>query len=164
MNRCLEILLLPARPRPALPLPLSMLLLLMVMLLLNTAPASCAPVIGRLFSTPDERAALDAQRRTGTAPVPVADPNASEGGEQAAAQPQTVTVNGIVRRSGGEATVWINQQPQRLPTQLPTRLPDQSGQAGAGVTLRAPDGAPVRLKPGQRYDPASGAVGEDDGR
>jgi len=52
------------------------------------------------------------------------------------------------------ATVWLNQEAQNEPH---NRL--ASGKPGT-LTLRLSNGQVVRLKPGQRYDPASGTVSE----
>ena len=60
----------------------------------------------------------------------------------------------MVERSSGRSTVWLNQTPQQEPH-------NQLDQAGGGtLTLRLSSGQVVRLKPGQRYDPASGSVSE----
>lgn len=126
---------------------------LLLILAVCAMATQAAPVIGRLFTSPQERAALEAQRRSGAAPATPA-PASVDAAEPA---PQTVTMNGIVRRSAGQATVWINQQPHQV-------ADPANRQPAAGLTLRAPGVAPVRLKPGQRYDRTSGVVGEDDGR
>src|SRR4051812_23746051 len=70
--------------------------------------AWAAQPIGRLFFTPAERAALDASRVQ--KPVPQA---AAAQQEAAAARPpsQTITYSGIVRRSDGKSTLWLNNKP-----------------------------------------------------
>lgn len=55
--------------------------------------------LGRLFFTPEERAALDRQRQLGVE-------------ESQPAEAAALSINGIVRPSGGNATVWINGTPQ----------------------------------------------------
>jgi hypothetical protein len=59
--------------------------------------------IGRLFTTPDERAQLDRARLTGLNKEKESTPTQ---------QPQNLTLNGIVKRSSGKATVWINSSAQ----------------------------------------------------
>ncbi|PHV13612.1 hypothetical protein CSQ90_27700, partial [Janthinobacterium sp. BJB303] len=65
-----------------------------------------------------------------------------------------VELNGMVQRSSGRSTVWLNQAPQNEPYNSLAR-----GQDGI-LTLRLSTGQVVLLKPGQRYDPASGTVTE----
>lgn len=68
-----------------------------------TAPPSLpADPVGRLFLAPADRAALDRARVRGER-------------ERPAAAAGTVTLNGIVRRSGGPSTVWVNQVPRSGP-------------------------------------------------
>ncbi|MCC7703932.1 hypothetical protein IGS59_16980 [Janthinobacterium sp. GW460P] len=113
-----------------------------------------SPQLGRLFLSPDQRAQLDAQRYGPPAPDP----------HLAAAPPPPppppappVELNGVVQRSSGRSTVWLNQAPQTEPHNQLAR--DKSGTPGA-LTLRLSNGQVVLLKPGQRYDPASGTVTE----
>ncbi|HEV8612692.1 MAG TPA: hypothetical protein VGQ73_04215, partial [Gemmatimonadales bacterium] len=72
-------------------------------------PAPAQERLGRLFFTPAQRASLDvarSQRARRTL--------ATEQFEQEAAPtPQTITYGGVVRRSDGKTTVWINSQPVR---------------------------------------------------
>lgn len=66
-----------------------------------------ADPVGRLFFTPEQRAAFDLHRNTGVSPsIPVAGASASplQGGE--------ITLNGIVKRSDGRSTLWVNQVAQ----------------------------------------------------
>ncbi len=120
--------------------------------------------MGRLFTTPADRMRLDQQR------------NAADlrgqylTGEGAAAQnaqagmpaptdaysppppppaPRPVHLGGVVRRSDGSATVWVDKVPHE------TRMPAAS--AGKGITVDI-EGRSVQLKPGQTYDPANGTV------
>ena len=69
------------------------------------ANALCAPVIaeealGRLFFTPERRQALDHQREF----------NIQE--NQVEPEEPALTINGVVSRSSGRRTVWVNGQPQ----------------------------------------------------
>lgn len=73
-----------------------------------------APALGRLFYTPQQRAALDAERRALLAQGsrPAAKP--ATAARPAVAEPRpverTYTLQGIVQRSDGETTVWINNE------------------------------------------------------
>ena len=76
-------------------------LALAVWLLLGAWPARAAEEpLGRLFFTPERRQQLDRQRESNTLDKqPV---NAEPG----------LSVDGVVTRSGGKSTVWINGSPQ----------------------------------------------------
>lgn len=104
-------------------------------LLAATASARAEP-LGRLFFTPERRAALERQRQLNiqeTQPIDSA----------------TVSLDGIVTRSSGRTTVWLNQRPQN------------ENAAGSGVSVvvspKHPDQAIVT--PGEDA-PASLKVGE----
>ena len=92
------------------------------------APAHAQSALGRLFFSPAERAALD--RDTDT--------------PSDAAESTPRTLNGIVRRSDGKATVWIDGQPQTR--QLPS---------ANAAPVEAPDGQWRRLKVGESTDGAA---------
>jgi hypothetical protein len=78
--------------------------------------------LGRLFFTPAERAELDRQPRTGAAP----------------AHSAPRVLNGVVRRSDGSATVWIDGQPQTRRLVGTERIP-----------VATPDGQTHRLRVGE---------------
>jgi len=121
-----------------------------------------AHAIGRLFTTPEERYRLDQGRGLIAAPAPVPKPvpvaEAQQPPQPRQPPPAPVTVDGVIRRSDGRATVWIDGQPQdrRIDLASPRQPPR------VGITL--PSGEQVRLKPGQSVDMGTGAVREADGR
>ena len=95
-----------------------------------------AQELGRLFFTPEQRAALDARRK---ARVP----------DKPAAVPQTESpvsrVNGAVQRGGGKSTVWVNGE----------TIPEDARTDGARISPRGPDSGRVSIPAGegsQRYD------------
>ena len=105
--------------------------------------------LGRLFYTTKQRAALDANIRSMTKAV-----------EKAAPIPPSVTVNGVVTRSDGERTIWIDG-----------RAYHRAGTGDVNVTTRPADpgvveievqGIPQKLpvRVGQRLDPTSGKTFE----
>lgn len=124
-----------------------------------------AQELGRLFTTPAERAMLERLRH---APPPVQTPPPVVVIEPA--QPTVpaevlppplvppVTVMGVVLRSNGEGTAWVNGQN--------TYEGDFSGQnihvdspRSLAVPIDTPEHLPdVRLKPGQTYDPATNTI------
>lgn len=73
--------------------------------LLSGSPATAAADadLGRLFSTPQHRSQLDDLRRRN---IPIARP-------QQAQTDANIALQGIVRRSSGHSTVWINGKTQQ---------------------------------------------------
>ncbi len=87
-----------------------------------------AEELGRLFFTPEQRALLERGQQPDTGKPGNID---------------SLTVNGIVQKHGGERTVWINGVPQpagksddSAPESVPVAVPGQS--------------QPVKVKVGQR--------------
>lgn len=154
-------------------------------LLLATAGAS-AQQLGRLFTTPAERASIDDQRRraplapasapaSAPAPVPVPAPatSAVPGPAVATGAPdglapipaairgaRVIVVNGQVTRSGaGPVMTWVDAVPYGGPASLQGGAVLGTGRAGqVMVVLRS--GKRVTLKPGQEVDTVSGQVRE----
>jgi len=121
---------------------------------LATLPsASWGEPIGRLFFTPDERSNLDRARLTG---------GIAERQESALArQPESLTLNGLVKRSSGKTTVWINKLAQNE-TDLP---PSSKNHASKSLQADFPvpvqkTGKTVTLKVGQTLNVDSGEIRE----
>ncbi len=122
---------------------------------------SASADVGRLFFTPAERAALERARRQAPE-APTAEPEPPPAlpvvsVTPAAEELPVITVDGYVKRSGGEATVWVNGENSydggAAVSPINPRAASVRGQRIAivpGGTL-----APVLLKPGQSYDPQS---------
>ena len=138
---------------------------ILLALLTAAAPAPAqtqVPALGRLFASPAEREQLDRQRGGRAAVVPgEAEAAAAAASAQAAAAaipppppPEPVVLNGIVRRSSGKSTVWLNQTPQNEP--------HNSLEQNSALSLRLSSGQQVILKPGQRFDLNNGTVKEGD--
>jgi hypothetical protein len=106
---------------------------------LALTPAS-AQDIGRLFFTPEQRAALDARRKARVPDKPAAVPLVIS---------PTTRLDGYVRRSDGRSTVWVNG----------ASADDTAPQADGRVSVGVGDSrARVRLKPGEVLDRSSGEV------
>lgn len=101
-----------------------------------TAGSAWAAPLGRLFMTPERRAILERQRQLNIQEV-----QTIEG--------STVTLDGVVSRSSGRSTVWVNQRPQN------------ENSIGTGVTTHVSPREPgrVTVTPGEE-PPASLKVGE----
>jgi hypothetical protein len=125
-------------------------------------PAAYLP--GRLFLTPAERAQLDALRAArperAQTQAQVARPGAID--LPPPPPPEPFTMNGLVVRSSGPNTAWIDGEPVLGPQQIGKGLSVDTrgmGLEGVPVTVLG-SGREVTLKPGQVYAPEQGAVSE----
>jgi hypothetical protein len=130
---------------------------ILLLMVAGRAMAADVALVGRLFYTPEQRAALEDARRKNIR----AEEQAAEASKRPrAAAPSTVTVSGVMRRSDGESVIWINGKPVDSETDDGMRVrlaPDQ-----AGVTVHDPTkGRTVRLKVGQHADLLTGKVEEN---
>jgi hypothetical protein len=127
---------------------------LIVFVLLACASAASAAELGRLFYTTAQRATLDNARKQNIR-VEIGGDNE----QQAAPVPQNLSINGMVRRSDGKTTVWMNN-----------RVVADRNVGGVGVVpsrndnrvqLIVPDsGRSVDLKVGQTVEIVSGRIEE----
>lgn len=118
-----------------------------LLLALMPAGPAAAQELGRLFFTPEQRAALDARRAARLPDTPAA----------AVASP-TTRVDGYVKRSSGKSTVWVDGD--AIPDGLqmeglrvrrgddPTRVTVTIGESGRRVEMRI----------GETLDRATGEV------
>ncbi len=111
------------------------------------AGAAAAQQLGRLFYTPEQRAALDARRAARLPDKP-----------SAAAESPTTRVDGYVRRSSGKSTVWMDGEP--LPEGLQLEgLRVRRGNDPTKVTVSVgEDGRRIELRVGETLDRATGEV------
>lgn len=110
------------------------------------APAHAAdvPELGRLFFTPERRTILERQRTLNVQ-------------EAQALQGTTMTLDGVVHRSGGKATVWVNRQAQNENEASRTGVNAVVSPKSPGSALLAPgQEAPARLKVGEAMNRATG--------
>lgn len=113
--------------------------------------AVAAQPLDRLFFTPEQRARMDVARQQERG-------LRIEDEEAPAPPPANIILNGVVTRSDGKATVWINNQPQS-----PEKASQAVGVEGRGGQLKVtvPDARRgIPLKVGQSLDVASGKVEE----
>ena len=129
---------------------LAALLLLVIMPIVRAAD----PVpIGRIFFTPEQRAQLDLLRTQKAVASQVRDEPI----------PENVTYNGIVRRSDGKTTVWVNNEAMtdaelRVKQSIVGRV-DRNGR----ILLQTPQAtgaAQLQLKVGQSAELLSGKIDE----
>lgn len=105
--------------------------------------------LGRLFYTARQRAALDANIRS-----------ASERAKKPILIPPSVTLNGVVTRSDGEQTVWIDGRAYHRNESGALQAITRSGDP-AVVEIKVP-GVPNRrsVRVGQQLDPVTGETYE----
>ena len=106
--------------------------------------AADAPELGRLFFTPERRAALEHQRAYNVQ-------------EAQTLQGTTMSLDGVVYRSSGKATVWINRQAQNEGESTRTGVNAVVSPATPGSALLAPgEDKPAQLKVGEAMNRATG--------
>jgi len=124
-----------------------------------SAPAAAqAPErLGRLFFTPAQRASLDVARsQRARAALSTEKPE-----QEATPVPQTITYSGVLRRSDGKTTVWINNQAVHDRESAGAAAIVGRVRPDGSVTLQVPQsGRSVSLKPGQSVELLTGAVEE----
>lgn len=121
----------------------------------QTQQSTATLPLGRMFFTPAERAALDESRRR---PVAVAAPES----KPLPPAPEYVTLDGVVRRSDGTTTVWLNNrllEGKRTAEGLEVTAPKHT--PAGRVTVRVPQaGRSVDLRVGQQLEVTSGKIKE----
>ena len=115
--------------------------------------AVAAEPLGRLFFTPAQRATLDAGKQ-----LDLPKKTQTQQQQPTVQGPRSVTVNGMVRRSDGESTVWVNGKPST--ETRPGSAPITAKPTGStGVRVRVMD-SESRLRVGQTLDRRTGKVTE----
>jgi len=121
--------------------------LVLVALLLAAAQAG-AQEFGRLFFTPEQRAALDARRKARVPDKPAAVTVVSP----------TTRLDGFVKRSGGPSTVFVDGEALTEGGQPDSpRLPRRPGDSRVSIPV-GEAGVRIELKPGEVLDRGSGEV------
>jgi hypothetical protein len=123
-----------------------------ILLLATAQLAQAAEPIGRIFYTPEQREQLNTLRSQKTVAIQVRDEPV----------PEFVTYQGIVRRSDGKATVWVNNEAlseaELRDKQSIVGRVDRNGQ----ILLQTPQAATgqLQLKVGQSAELLSGRIDE----
>ena len=130
--------------------PIAALLLLTGTLLSVWTAGAQAQELGRLFFTPDQRAALDARRKARVPDKPAAAP---------VTESPVTRVDGAVRRSGGKSTVWVNGETIPEGAQAGGEPAAPKVSSPGSVSVPAGEGAQRReLRVGESLDRGSGEV------
>jgi len=112
---------------------------------------TAAQELGRLFFTPEQRAALDVRRKARTPDKPAASPQVES---------PVTRVNGIVQRSGGKSTVFVNGE--AIPESAQAAGQGAPQPAGAGrVSVPSGEGSKgADLRVGESLNRSSGEVSD----
>jgi hypothetical protein len=124
------------------------LLFLLGLWLAAAAGASGAQEFGRLFFTPEQRAALDARRKARVPDKPAAAPTVAS---------PTTRLDGYVVRSEGRSTIWVNGESLQDGSAEALRDPNRSSEGRVRVPA-GDGGARIGLKPGEVLDRGTGEV------
>ena len=123
--------------------------------LLFCAGTAISADFGRMFFTPEQRATLDDARKKNLR-IEIGTENV----QPAAPAQQNLSVNGIVRRSDGKSTVWLNNRAVTEPRAGDINV--VTGKNDNRVKLTDPaSGHSVDLKVGQSVEIVSGTVQEN---
>jgi hypothetical protein len=117
---------------------------LVALAMLVPAHAADAPELGRLFFTPERRITLERQRTLNIQ-------------EAQTLQGNTMSLDGVVYRSSGKATVWVNRRAQTENEASRTGVSAVISPKTPGSALLAPgEEAPAQLKVGEAMNRATG--------
>ncbi len=110
----------------------------LILLCAIPAPTLAEDSLGRLFFTPERRQAMDRQRQL----------NPLGTTESASSETPTLTINGIVTRSSGKRTVWINGEAQHENDSLGTVRARPDARHPGQVSIHPDDAPPARAAVG----------------
>ena len=134
--------------------------LVALIVLMAGAGTAAGAEFGRMFFTPEQRAALDYFRKLNIRNAEISDDDRDKDLVAPPPAPEQVSVNGVVRRSDGKTTVWVNrravteQQPAGAALNVTPRTDNR-------VRLSVPkSGRSADLKVGQTVEILSGAIEE----
>jgi hypothetical protein len=133
----------------------------LIIALLFAGGIATAAELGRMFFTPAQRAALDAARKQNIR-VEIGneeEERAPAAPAAAAPLPQTVRFNGMIQRSDGKSTVWLNNKP--VTGENAAGLNVSTSRNDTRVRVSRPDGGrAMDLKVGQTAEMVSGTIEE----
>ena len=117
---------------------------LLALAVLVPARAADSQELGRLFFTPEKRAILDRQRALNIQ-------------EARTLQGNTMSLDGVVSRSSGKGTVWINRQAQAEGESARTGVSAVVSPRTPGSAVLTPgEETPAQLKVGETINRATG--------
>jgi hypothetical protein len=143
-------------------------IVLLLLLLINFYQAARAEGLQRLFTTPQERAALNAERSKPPPPLPIPPtakrskppPTTSEQKHPSTPKsPSYITFNGLIIRSDGQPTVWINGSNDLFQQGFTVELEKIADDLSVPIVL-SNSKQRIFLKPGQTVNTLDGTIQE----
>ena len=129
-----------------------MMLIILAIALASAGPAYAADSVGRLFYTPPQRTQLDTARAQKNQAVLAAE-------NQETALPQMINYQGMVKRSDGKSTLWVNGRPVSNPDALSALSLSGRVSSTGSITVQFPQSSrTAELKVGQSAELTSGIV------
>lgn len=116
--------------------------------------------LGRLFFTPAERADMDRMRAKYKPGEKIPEITKEEMIVEESEAPKQLVVNGFVKRSSGNNTTWINQEPRLVSNNSQNIIVQQKMAQAPKVSVSLPTGKRLKLKAGQSVDLETGKVRE----
>jgi len=130
-----------------------------LLVLMAGAGTAAGAEFGRMFFTPSQRAALDHFRNLNIRNAAISEDDRDKDLVAPPPAPEQVSVDGVVRRSDGKSTVWINKR--AVGAQQPRGVNVAPGKSDNRVKLTVPQsGRSFDLKVGQTADTVSGTITE----
>jgi hypothetical protein len=124
------------------------------------APAS-AQRLGRLFTTQEERQVLEEARREYEYGAPAPESPSVPQPQQTESVVSKLTINGVVLRSSGVNSTWVNGSPVLGGVTREGLRVEADRHSGGNVRITLPSGVgTVQLRAGQKIDVGSGSVQE----
>jgi len=133
--------------------------LVALIVLMAGAGTAAGADFGRMFFTPAQRAALDSFRKMNIRGAIAVEVERDQDLVVPSTAPERMSVNGIVRRSDGKNSVWINNR--AVDAGQPGGVEVAPGKNDNRVKLTAPQsGRSFELKVGQTVEVLSGTIEE----
>ncbi len=129
---------------------------LIVLLLLTLSQTAGAEGLLRLFTTPQERAMLNAERSK-PLPPPFKPPTTKP--KQSNTIPPYITFNGLVIRNDGQTIVWINGRQELTQQGFTVELEKMTDELSVPIVLSNTKQR-FFLKPGQTFNTLDGTIQE----
>jgi hypothetical protein len=136
---------------------------MILLIFFYSSSALAADSLGRLFLTPDQRAQLETVRAQRDRRLPAVADTTEAAPAPVPQGPDVVTYNGIVRRSDGKSTVWINGKPvnERNRVHNDSEVNVLGVRRDGAVSVAIPQaGRTGSLKVGQSLEVTSGVIEE----
>ncbi|MCC6212184.1 MAG: hypothetical protein IT513_14195 [Burkholderiales bacterium] len=118
---------------------------------LGAAADVAAQELGRLFFTPEQRAALDARRKARVPDKPAAVPQVES---------PVTRVNGVVQRAGGRSTVWVNNEAIQESAQADVQGTPRPAGGGRVTVPLGEGGSGVQMRVGESLNRGSGEISD----